>query len=142
MGCLRWLKRGRIPRKGGAGGKPRTCKGLFARITQQLNSTDVPEDDFKVIQSIIPDLLIDARSVDATVEGASKALLAGEVSVVDAKTKALTDDYHKESSPVQAVQDDIAADYLRRAKKVDDLLGTPEGIDGPMVQELKQYRGG
>ena len=34
-----------------------------------------------------PDLLADARSVDATVEDASKALLAGEVSVVDVALK-------------------------------------------------------
>ena len=45
-----------------------------------------------------------------------------------------------------AKQDEISADYWRRAKRVDDLLrdllGIPEGADGPMVQALKQYRGG
>jgi len=40
--------------------------------------------------------------VDATVEDASKALLAGDVSVVDDKTKAPNDDYHKNKSPVGA----------------------------------------
>jgi hypothetical protein len=138
----RWLKRARIPHKGGASGTSRTCKGLFTHITQRLNDVGASEDDFKVLQSIIPDLLIDARSVDATVEDASKALLAGHVSVADAKTKALNEDYHKDSSPVEGKKNEVASSYMRRAKAIDDLLGTPEGVDGPMVRALKDYRGG
>jgi len=141
----RWLKRAGVPHRGGAAGNG-TCKNLFTHITQNLNDVGASESAYKVLQTIIPDLLVDARSVDATVEDASKALLAGEVSVVDVKTKAPNEDYHKKKSPVGAKQDEIAAAYEWRAKRVDDLLrdllGIPEGADGPMVQALKQYRGG
>ena len=137
----RWLKRARAPHRGGAAGNPGTCKNLFTHITQMPNDVGASESAYKVLQTIIPDLLVDARSVDATVEDASKAPLAGEVSVVDVKTKAPNDDYHKNKSPVGAKQDEISVDYWRRAKRVDDLLrdllGTPEGADGPMVQALK-----
>ena len=111
-----------------------------------LNDLGASESAYKALQSIIPDLLVDARSVDATVEDASKALLAGEVSVVDVKTKAPNDDYHKNKPPVGTKQGEISVGYWRRAKRADDLLrdllGTPERADGPMVQALKQYRGG
>ena len=98
----RWLKRARVPHRGGAAGTPGTCKNLFTPITQMLNDVGASESAYKVLQTIIPDLLVDARSVDATVEDASKALLAGDVSVVDVKTKAPNDDYHKKGSPVGA----------------------------------------
>ena len=53
------------------------------------------------------------------------------------------DDYQKNKF---SKQDEISFDYSRRAKKVDDqlrdLLGTPEGADGPMVQALRQHSGG
>ena len=77
---------------------------------------------YKVLQTTIPDFLVNARLVDATVEDASNALLAGEVSVVDVKTKASNDDYHKNKSPVGAKQDEISVDYWRRAKRVGGLL--------------------
>jgi len=142
----RWLKRARVPHRGGAGGTPRTYKNLFTHITQMFNDTGASESAHKVLQSIIPGLLVYARSVGAAVEGAPKALLAGDVSVVNVKAKAPNDDYHKNKPPVGTKQGEISVGYWRRAKRVDDLLrgllGTPERADGPMVQALKQYRGG
>ena len=52
-----------------------------------LNDVGASESASNVLQAITPGLLVDARSVDATVEVASRALLAGEVSVVDVKNQ-------------------------------------------------------
>ena len=81
------MSRAGVPHRGGVAGSPGTCQNLFTHITQMLNDVGDSESAYKVLQTIIPDLLVDARSVDATVEDASKALLAGEVSVVDVKPR-------------------------------------------------------
>ena len=58
-----WLKRAGIPRMGGGSGLPRTCKGLFTHITQALNTDDTDPEERKVIQAIIPGLVVDLRAL-------------------------------------------------------------------------------
>ena len=129
-----WLERGKIPHLGGCRGKPPTCKGLFTHVTQELNSSELGEKDYKVLQKVIPDTLIDARSMSPKVEGASKSHLAGEQIILEHKTKALNADFYKEGSPVEDKMHDMKGQYEKRLKEVDDLLGTPEGTEGPMMQ--------
>jgi len=135
-----WLKRAGIPHKGGAQGRPRTCKDMFTLITQALNDVTLEEDDRRVLQSIICDILADARSVPARPEDCShKTPLAGKVIMIDVKTKACNNDYHTDSAPTETRQAAVASDYLKRAAKIDSKLGTPEGATGPMVLEFKKY---
>ena len=134
-----WLERGKIPHLGGCRGKPTTCKGLFTHVTQELNGGEIGEEDYKVLQKVIPDMLIDARSVSPKVENASKSHLAGEQIILEHKTKALNADFYKEGSPVEDKMHDVKGQYEKRLKEVDDLLGTPEGTEGPMMQEAKKY---
>ena len=71
---------------GGKHGNPRTCKGLFSRISYRLaqieETTDTPDEEraFRILQRIIPDLVINGRSLYG--EGP----LAGTKSIVDVKT--------------------------------------------------------
>jgi len=53
-----WLARARKSHMGGSNGKPRTCKGLFSRISyrlSQLEEARTPKGIPKVLQRIIPD---------------------------------------------------------------------------------------
>jgi hypothetical protein len=71
---------------GGRCGNPRTCKGLFSRIPyclariEEAAGTLDEEKSFGVLQRIIPDLVINGRSLYG------KAPLAGKKSIVDVKT--------------------------------------------------------
>ena len=87
-----------------------------------------------MLQKVIPDMLIDARSVSPNVEGASKSHLARKQIILEHKTKALSADFFKEGSPVEDKMHDVKGQYEKRLKEVDDLLGTPEGTEGPMMQ--------
>ena len=70
--------------------------------------------------------------------------LSGEEPLGEAKTKAPNLDYHKpeDEPPAEARQAEIARGYLRRAARIDELLGQPSGSDGPMVTALKKYNRG
>ena len=52
-----WSRRARIPHQGGTSGTPRTCKGMFPAYTQALHALDLPEEDVRVLNKIIPRLL-------------------------------------------------------------------------------------
>ena len=75
---------------GGKHGNPRTCKGLFSRISYRLaqieETTDTPDEEraFRILQRIIPDLVINGRSLYG--EGPLK----GAKSIVDVRTTAAT----------------------------------------------------
>ena len=77
-----WLAKASIPHKGGWRGRPRSCKGLFTHIAHQFNLvTDHEEatdsdarngsDDQtkKVHHKIIPDLVIDGRTLLYALDG-------------------------------------------------------------------------
>jgi hypothetical protein len=71
---------------GGRCGNPRTCNGLFSRIAYRLarieEAADTPDEEkaFRILQRIIPDLIINGRSIYG--EGP----LAGTKSILDVKT--------------------------------------------------------
>ena len=50
------------PTPQGTSGTPRTCKGLFSAYTQAPHGRDLPSEDIRVLNKIIPDLLFDLRS--------------------------------------------------------------------------------
>ena len=54
-------RRAQIPHCGGTSGTPRTCKGMFSAYTQALRDRDLPEENIRVLNNIIPDLLFDLR---------------------------------------------------------------------------------
>ena len=67
-------------------GNPRTCKGLFSRLSYRLaqleETGDIPDEEnaFKILQNIIPDLVIDGRSLS----GAGPLVVTR--SIIDVKT--------------------------------------------------------
>ena len=56
-----WCRRAQIPHRGGTSGTPRTCKGMFSAYTQALHDLDLPEEDIRVLNNIIPDFLFDLQ---------------------------------------------------------------------------------
>ena len=78
---------------GGKYGNQRTCKGLFSRISYRLaqmeEAADTADEDkaFKILQHIIPDLVINGRSLSGN------GFLAGRKSVADLKTLSPCDLY-------------------------------------------------
>ena len=65
---LRWYRRANIPHMGGVGGFNRTCKGLFTKFVNNLPELDPNSPThtaaLRFRQGIIPDLMIDTRSMD------------------------------------------------------------------------------
>ena len=62
---------------GGTSELPRTCKGLFTRITQALNIDDTDPEERKVIEAIIPGLVVDLRTLPGCAQGTSTGNLRG-----------------------------------------------------------------
>merc|ERR1711965_1183272 len=89
----RWLARAKIPHMGGKCGNPRTCKGLFSRISYRLaqmeEAADTADEDkaSKILQHFIPDLVINGRPLTGN------GFLAGRKSVADLKTLSPCDLY-------------------------------------------------
>ena len=137
-----WCRRAQIPHRGGTSGTPRTCKGLFSAYTQALHDLDLPEEDIRVLNKIIPDFLFDLQGAGEAFEDMKQMGLSGEQPLGEAKTKAPNSDYHKDEPPVAARQAEVARDYLKRAARIDELNGHPQGSDGQMVTALKRYNGG
>ena len=82
-----WLQRGSLRHKGGKFGRPRTCKGLFTHIAHRFNSQQpAGEQSLKVLQKIIPDIVIDARG-GLALDGHGASVFSGRESLVDVKTK-------------------------------------------------------
>ena len=68
--------------------------------------------------------------------------LSGEEPLGEDKTKAPDSGYHKNESPVAARQVDVAWGYLKRAARIDELIGHSSGFDGPMATALQRYNEG
>ena len=68
----RWLARAKNPHMGGKCGNPSTCRGLFSRISFRLaqmeEAADTADKDkaFKILQNIIPDLVINGHSLSGS----------------------------------------------------------------------------
>ena len=137
-----WCRRAQIPHRGGTSGTPRTCKGLFSAFTQALHDLNLPEEDIRVLNKIIPDLHFDLQGAGEAFEDMKQMGLSGAQPLGEVKTKAPNSDYHKLEPPVAARQAQVARDYLKRAARIDELNGHPPGSDGPMVTALRRYNGG
>ena len=78
---------------GGKYGNPRTCKGLFSRISYRLaqmeEAADTADEDkaFKILQQIISDLVLNGRSLSGN------EFLTDMKSVADLKTLLLCGTY-------------------------------------------------
>ena len=142
-----WLQRGSLRHKGGKFGRPRTCKGLFTHIAHRFNSQQpAGEQSLKVLQKIIPDIVIDARG-GLALDGHGASVFSGRESLVDVKTKTCDAKYPTADGTACAVVTRRATEasqaYLTRARRLDTDLGTLPGAKGPFVTELETFgRGG
>ena len=134
-----WLARAKIPHMGGKCGNPRTCKGLFSRISyrlSQLVEEHTPTGTQKVLQRIIPDLVLNGRGL------CSVGPLANKKSLADIKTLSPCNKYaeHRDGKPNAVVNDrqrQVDKDYHHRAKELDAGFGG-DSSDG-FEAELSSY---
>jgi hypothetical protein len=134
-----WLSRTWVPHRGGMHGKPRTCKDIFNHLSPASEG-----ETQRVLQSIIPDLLIDGRFLPFSLGGTGVNLLRGVKTLVDVKTKSCDDKYAACASPAsQAVvnkrQQQVNSNYHNRARKLDEDMGFQNGEDGPFTKTLNEY---
>ena len=136
-----WLHQAGVPHRGGRHGKPRSCKDLFTHIDPNA----AREEGQRVLQSIIPDLVIDGRSLDTRNEGSGHKLLASVRTLADIKTKSCDSRYAQDSSGrvgavVNKKQSDVNKDYHDKARELDSSLITadPNREDG-YEKELDTY---
>ena len=61
-------KKAGIPHRGGAGGTPKTCAGMFSAHTQPLRDRDLPGEDMRVLNKTIPDLQLDLQGAGEAFE--------------------------------------------------------------------------
>jgi len=117
---------------------------MFSAYTQVLRDRDLPEEDIRVLNKIIPDFLFDLRNAGEAFEDMKQMGLSGVTPLSEVKTKAPNSDYHnhRDAPPVAARHAEIARDYLKRAARVVELNGHPPGSDGKMIAALKRYNGG
>jgi len=140
-----WLARASIPHKGGWRGKPKSCKGEFTHVAHRLNiGNGVGDGDSeKVLNKIIPDLIIDGRALLCLFDGIGVRLFSGCKTLVDVKTKTCDAKYPPAEGKVAAVVDKRAREankkYFTRARKLDAELGTPAETEGPFEKELRSY---
>ena len=123
----RWSKRARVHHKGGAWGNPRTCKGTFSEQINRLGDND--SDDGRWRQGFIPDLIVDAQSLEH-VEDRARARFGEATTLGDVKTLAPGQAYSESLSTdfgasVQKRAGKVHEDYHKAAKKLDAKLGTP-----------------
>ena len=86
-----------------------------------LHELDLPEEDIRVLNKIIPDLLFDLRSADEAFQDMKQMGLSGASPLGEVKTKGPNSDYnnHRDMPPVAARQAEVARDYLKRAANED-----------------------
>ena len=90
-----WCRRAQIPHRGGTSGTPRTRKGMFSAYTQALRDRDLPEEDIRVLNKVIPGFLFDLRVAAEAFEDMKQLGLSGVTPLGEAKIKAPKPDYHK-----------------------------------------------
>ena len=74
-----------LPHRGLTSGTPRNCKGMFPAYTQALRDRDLPEEDIRVLNKIIPDLLFDLRGAGEAFEDMKQMGLSGVTPLGEAK---------------------------------------------------------
>ena len=117
-----WCRRAQIPHRGGTSGIPRTCKDMFSAYTQALRDRDLPEEDIRVLNKTIPDLLFDLRSAGEAFEVMKQFGLSGATPLGEVKAMAPNSN-HRDVPPAVTRQAEVARDYLKRAARIDELNG-------------------
>ena len=120
---------------GGKCGNPRTCKGVFSRISCRLSQRGVehtPTETQRALQRIIPEIVINGR-------GLSVGPLANKKSLADVKTLPPCNNYaedriHKPNAVVNARQVKVNQDCHHRAKELDRGFGgdSSDGFDAEL----------
>ena len=85
---------------------------MFFAYTQALRNLDLPEEDIRVLNKIIPDFHFDLQGAGEAFEDMKQMGLSGAQPLGEVKTKAPNSDYHKLEPPVAARQAEVARDYL------------------------------
>ena len=93
---------------GGASGPPRTCKGLFTRITQALNIDDTGPAERKVTQAAIPGPVVDLRALPECAQYIATGSSTGEMHLADLMTLAGGTHYARPGNPVEARQEEVS----------------------------------
>ena len=77
---------------------------MFFAYTQALRDRDLPKEDIRVLNKIIPNLLFDLRSAGEAFEDMKQMGLSGASPLGEVKTKAPNSDYHnhRDAPPVAA----------------------------------------
>ena len=145
-----WLKVARIPHRGGAKGRPNTCKGMFSQECAQLvvprkdGETDEEYEDRreKLLNSIIADICIDLRHTELGDPTKELKALLGYQHLVDFKTLLPGQRYRADTdattgSVVNGRQEEVSPDYEKKATKLDSHV--PGDAATPFQDKLKTF---
>ena len=145
-----WLKVARIPHRGGAKGRPNTCKGMFSQECAQLEvprkdgETDEEYEDRheKLLNSIIADICIDLRHTELGDPTKELKALLGYQHLVDFKTLLPGQRYRADTdattgSVVNGRQEEVSPDYEKKATKLDSHV--PGDAATPFQDRLKTF---
>ena len=132
---------------------PRTCKGVFSAYTQALRDLDLPEEDIRVLNKIIPDFLFDLQGAGEAFEGikhkAHVPRRRGAVGRGQDQGPQLRLSQGRVACRGTAGGGRAGLPEARGARRgsassssTNELNGhSPLGSDGPMVIALKKYNG-
>jgi hypothetical protein len=121
--------------KKGSPGKP--CKNIFAHLINNTSSEEISRH----IQGIIPDIVINATSI----QGSIPTIFDNVITITDIKTLAPGTAYNTISNIItnQAVNhraDQVHKDYVTQARLIDRRINlTAETMTGPVERELSNY---
>ena len=133
---------------GGVGGFKKTCKGLFTEVVNQLPKLDPNSPanaaDLQYRQSIIPDLMIDATSIDLPENAAN---MLGDRTLENMKALAPRTAHSESTSTafshsVEKRQKQVSPAYHAVARSLDAELDSQPGSPGPVDSELSTFISG
>jgi hypothetical protein len=115
-----------------------------ANIAYPVNAEhNDPEVDGRVLQKIIPDMVIDGQLLGFSFDTVGSRVYGGCKTLVDVKTKTCDAKYPiaegKVASAVERRATEASREYLTRARRLDADLDTPAGTKGPFELELEAY---
>jgi hypothetical protein len=146
----KWLCRARIPHKGGAWGKPRSCKDIFSGLLNRLADVEGEggEEARRWRQGIIPDLVINALDLTHLSEGSAQRRYGNANTMADVKTLAPGGAYSQSAATTKmdaVLQRELKVtnDYHTAASKLDERYhGTAPEVTGPIEAKLNTYNSG
>ena len=96
---------------------PRGLARACSLRSPRLHDLNLPEEDIRVLNKIIPDLLFDLRSAGEASEDMKQMGLSGASPLGEVKTKAPNSDYHnhRNAPPAAARQAEVARDCFPTA---------------------------